>query len=98
MSRNPLRTAYLKMRHFARETTIKTTVPIESLHRMRVALVKKAAEGFEAANLRGETAAMPGGGQNALQSDLRYHPRTGNCVPHSGFSALSTWCGRIAKV
>jgi hypothetical protein len=41
---------------------------------MRVALVKKAAGGFEAANLTGKTAAMPGGGQNALQSDLRYRP------------------------
>jgi hypothetical protein len=44
---------------------------------MRVALVKKAAGGFGAANLTGKTAAMPRGGQNALQSDLRYRPRTG---------------------
>jgi hypothetical protein len=61
---------------------------------MRVAVVKKAAGGFEAANLTGKTAAMPGGGQNALQSDLRYRPRTGNCVLHSG--AVDVWV-RIAK-
>jgi hypothetical protein len=64
--------------------------PTESLHRMGVALVKKAAAGFEAANLTGKTAAMPGGGQNALQSDLRYRPRTENWCFIPDFPALST--------
>jgi len=45
----------------------KSRSPTESLRRMRVALVKKAAGGFEAANLTGKTAAMPRGGQNACR-------------------------------
>ena len=63
-----------------------------------MAVVKKAAGGFEAANLTGKTAAMPRGRQSALQSDLRYRPRTENCVLHSGFSRAFDAVVRIAKV
>jgi hypothetical protein len=48
---NPLITTYLKMRHFARETTLNTKFPTGSLPRLHRVLVKKAAGGFEPASL-----------------------------------------------
>jgi hypothetical protein len=88
---NPLITTYLKLRHFIRETIIKTTFSVESLRRMRVALVKKAAGGFGAANLMGKPQMCLGGGRTPRRVIYAPVSERKNYVLHSGFSEPSMW-------